>query len=424
MSDELEKDITQIMTDNSENATPFMKLFWDEQRKLSSVSAKQRRYHPMIIRYCLSLLSDSSAAYDKLRKSSLLVLPSRRVLSDYKNAIRPRRGFNYEIINELKVQTEGFLDVQRYVTLAFDEMKVQSGLVWDKNTGELIGYIDLGDSNLNYMCLQEGDDLASHALVIYERGLANDLKFPLANFATGGVTSSQLVPIFWKAVSVLELTCNLWVVAASCDGAAPNRKFFNLHYGLVGETLSGVIHRTLNLYATQRFIYFFADAPHLLKTARNCLYHSGAASNHSRYMWKDGYYLVWQHIFDIYNKDQDTGLHLLPRLTFDHVKLNSYSVMRVNLAAQILSSTVASVLGAYGGPDSQETAKFCSMLDSFFDCANVRNKTEGDRSRKPFLKPYKTLDDERFPGADPGSFSDRFAKHEGVWGRSPQKNFP
>ena len=28
------------------------------------------------------------------------------------------------------------------------------------------------------------------------------------------------------------------------------------------------------------------------------------------------------------------------------------------------------------------------------------------------------------PGADPGRFSDRFRKHEGVWGRSPQKNFP
>ena len=26
--------------------------------------------------------------------------------------------------------------------------------------------------------------------------------------------------------------------------------------------------------------------------------------------------------------------------------------------------------------------------------------------------------------ADPGRFSDRFRKHEGVWGRSPQKNFP
>ena len=26
-----------------------------------------------------------------------------------------------------------------------DEMKIQENLVWDKHTGELIGYVDLGD---------------------------------------------------------------------------------------------------------------------------------------------------------------------------------------------------------------------------------------------------------------------------------------
>ena len=30
-----------------------------------------------------------------------------------------------------------------YVTILFDEMKVQEGLVWDKHTGELIGFVDL-----------------------------------------------------------------------------------------------------------------------------------------------------------------------------------------------------------------------------------------------------------------------------------------
>ena len=31
-----------------------------------------------------------------------------------------------------------------------DEMKVQENLVWEKHTGELIGYVDLGDINANY----------------------------------------------------------------------------------------------------------------------------------------------------------------------------------------------------------------------------------------------------------------------------------
>ena len=31
-----------------------------------------------------------------------------------------------------------------------DEMKIQEDLVWEKNSGELIGSIDLGDEDLNF----------------------------------------------------------------------------------------------------------------------------------------------------------------------------------------------------------------------------------------------------------------------------------
>ena len=98
----------------------------------------------------------------------------------------------------------------------------------------------------------------------------------------------------------------------------------------------------------------------------------------------------------MYSQDQDSGLHLPPRLTYDHIHLNSYSVMRVNLAAQVLSSSLAAVLQAYGPPESEGTAKFCKMMDSFFDCANVRSIKEGERARKSFLEPYRSQEDERF----------------------------
>ena len=80
------------------------------------------------------------------------------------------------------------------------------------------------------------------------------------------------MPIFWKAVAVLELSLNLWVVVAVNDGF---EKF-------VKDLKCDVVYKTLNVFATYRFIYFFADSPHLMKTARNCLYNSGYGS-HSRY---------------------------------------------------------------------------------------------------------------------------------------------
>ena len=35
------------------------------------------------------------------------------------------------------------------MVLSFDEMKVQSNLVFDKHTNELIGFVDLGDEDVN-----------------------------------------------------------------------------------------------------------------------------------------------------------------------------------------------------------------------------------------------------------------------------------
>ena len=85
-----------------------------------------------------------------------------------------------------------------------DEMKIQEDLVWDKHTGDLIGYVNLGDSQLNYATLKKSDDIASHVLVFLLRSIVNPLKFTLANFATKNVTSLQLFPLLWKAVGILE----------------------------------------------------------------------------------------------------------------------------------------------------------------------------------------------------------------------------
>ena len=44
-------------------------------------------------------------------------------------------------------------------------MEIPEDLVWDKHTGELIGYVDLGNTELNYAALKNPDEFASHVLV-------------------------------------------------------------------------------------------------------------------------------------------------------------------------------------------------------------------------------------------------------------------
>jgi hypothetical protein len=113
-------------------------------------------------------------------------------------------------------------------------------------------------------------------------------------------------------------------------------------------------------------------------------------------MWNDVFFLLWNHILNVFNEDQECGLHLLPKLTYEHVNLTPFSVMNVRLAAQVLSTTVSNVIKAYSPPDAAGTAKYCSMMDSFFDILNIRNTVEGKHKRKPFLEPFRSVNDSRF----------------------------
>ena len=132
-----------------------------------------------------------------------------------------------------------------------------------------------------------------------------------------------MFPLLWKAISICELN-SIKVLAVTCDGASPNRKLFRMHFPMTKEDDmnpdTDVTYRTVNLFSSEkRFIYFISDVPHLMKTARNCLYNSGKG-RYTRYMWKNGMFILWNHISDIFYEDRVCGLHILPKLSNEHIK--------------------------------------------------------------------------------------------------------
>ena len=161
-----------------------------------------------------------------------------------------------------------------------------------------------------------------------------------------------------------------------------------MHKFLGGDAEKAVIYRSENLFSKEkRYIHFFADAPHLIKTVLNCLSNSG--SGHcTRFMWNSGFFVLWSHISTLYYQDLECGLKMLNKLTSDHINLTPFSVTRVRLAAQVLSETVGSVLNSFGPADAVGTAKCCLMMDNLFDCLNVKNTMEYKVMQKTF---YKTL---------------------------------
>ena len=83
----LKNDLILLYSKEDNSFPTFMKLFWDAKQKHLRTCKIGRRYHPMIIKYCLDLAAKSTSDYSELRNDSatgsgVLVLPSLRTLRD------------------------------------------------------------------------------------------------------------------------------------------------------------------------------------------------------------------------------------------------------------------------------------------------------------------------------------------------------
>ena len=148
-------------------------------------------------------------------------------------------------------------------------------------TGSLIGFIDVGDINSHLKAFEQSlsadrssqGTLANTMLVFMVKGLFSKLKYPYAQFPTHSIKSDELFDPFWESVCRLE-RLGFKVMGLCCDGLAANRRFFSLHSD------NTTPYKVTNPYTEEdRYIYFFSDPPHLLKTVRN------ARANPKRHLW-------------------------------------------------------------------------------------------------------------------------------------------
>ena len=150
------------------------------------------------------------------------------------------------------------------------------------------------------------------------------------------------------------------------DGCGSNCKYYKLH------DKSNTPHKAVNVYDPNgRWLYFFSDVPHLIKTARNCLSHSSTSDRFKRHLWvsirmrlfsisltfvnrfnilnallpitiqNNSLTLEWKHVEELYeatvsSASRSLGLRLAHKLTRKHVYFTPHSRMRVDLAAQVI----------------------------------------------------------------------------------------
>ena len=70
-----------------------------------------------------------------------------RTLSDYTHWTTPHTGISLEFIEELVKMLDDVPSGHNLCAISIDEMKIKSGLVFDKHSGTLVGFVDLGEVN-------------------------------------------------------------------------------------------------------------------------------------------------------------------------------------------------------------------------------------------------------------------------------------
>lgn len=99
----------------------------------------------LLHRWSLYLHYLSGKGYSLLRESGCIKLPSERTLRDYTHYNSNTIGFSVDTDNELFEATKDYKPFQKLVTLLIDEMYICEGIVYDKHSGRIIGFTDLGD---------------------------------------------------------------------------------------------------------------------------------------------------------------------------------------------------------------------------------------------------------------------------------------
>ena len=128
----------------------------------------------------------------------MIHLPSERTLTDYTHWISPHAGVQLEYIERLASFLDDVPCKHHHCALLIDEMKLKSGLVFNKHSGTLVGFVDLGTVNHDIQQILEKQGstrkVASQTLVFMARAIFKpSVSVPIAHYFSSDLTGTIIV---------------------------------------------------------------------------------------------------------------------------------------------------------------------------------------------------------------------------------------
>jgi len=200
--------------------------------------------------------------------------------------------------------------------------------VWFNHKFDCIeGFVNLGSQGRIW-------NIANHALLFMVHGLHRKWKQPVAYYLSHGSTKAEMLVQFLKEVPDACQNVGLHVVATVCDMGTNNVKAMKLLVSTGGRG------EPFFQFQNQAIATIY-DPPHLLKCTHNLFLKCDLQFESEHLDSQLPVIAKWKHIEKLYKRNEPFMIRSLYKLTDTHLAPVTQCTMKVSLAAQVMSHTVA-----------------------------------------------------------------------------------
>ncbi|KAI9550903.1 hypothetical protein GHT06_001750 [Daphnia sinensis] len=197
--------LIKSMKKESTEGDPWSCFMMDQMKNKTKKSKNGYRWHQEVIRQCIILQARSPGAYECLRKSGMVILPSPKTLRSYLGSSTMDVGVTDIVKEAMKAKIEelgGGLGI--HVNIALDEVAIKPNETYVKHADKLVGHVDMA----GIVEAKDKEKLANKLLTFAINGLANSFCIIVGYFLVNKMTAEEL--------------------SAVADNASTNTKMFKM----------------------------------------------------------------------------------------------------------------------------------------------------------------------------------------------------
>lgn len=222
----------------------------------------RQKFDKVLRSFALTLQFYSSKAYEYVRETFNLALPSQRIIRNWLSNISCEPGFSQPAFDSLKVKVSHnkSLSYDTICSLMLDEMSIKKHV--DIIGGKTWGYVDFGTN----LAFDDNTDHASEALVLMVVALNGQWKLPIAYFLISSLTGEEKANIVNEALIKLY-ECGVIITSLTSDGPRVNFTMIK-ELGAKINDLDNIQPYFLHPVDESK-IYIILDTCHMIKLVRN-----------------------------------------------------------------------------------------------------------------------------------------------------------